>query len=368
MLYRRLLRPALFRLDRDAEDAHERVLALLAWVSRSPLLTRGLAAMMRAGGECGAREVFGLRFPTPIGLAAGFDKNGVAVPALAALGFGFIEIGAVTAHPQPGNPRPRLYRLPSEEAIINQMGFNNRGAEWVAAHLARSARVAVPVGVNLGKSKVTPLEEASADYLRSLDLLYPHGDYFALNVSSPNTPGLRALQERDRLDQLVSTLAERLRQRATEDGRATAKPLLVKVAPDLDEEALDEVVEVCLARGASGLIAVNTTVSRDGLGPTVPRGLREEPGGLSGRPLRERALQVVQRLHTLSNGRLPIIGSGGIFDVDDARRMLDGGAALVQVYTGFIYEGPSLPRRLAKGLESRSATARGPSQSKATAT
>jgi dihydroorotate dehydrogenase len=350
MLYRRVLRPTLFRLDRDPEDAHERVLALLALISRHPALTRELAVAMRAGGERGARTVFGLRFPNPIGLAAGFDKNGIAVPALAALGFGFVEIGTITARPQPGNPRPRLFRLPSEEALINRMGFNNRGAEWVCDHLSHSSHVAVPVGISLGKSKLTPLEEAADDYLRSLDLLYPHGDYFAVNVSSPNTPGLRALQESDRLDELVGALVERLRLRAVAEGRAAPKPLLVKVAPDLDEAALDELVGVCLARGASGLIAVNTTVSRDGLEPTVPKALIEETGGLSGRPLRIRALEVVGRLRATAGDRLPIIGCGGIFTPDDARRMLDAGASLVQVYSGFIYEGPGLPRRLARGL------------------
>ena len=350
MLYRHLLRPALFRLDRDPEDAHERVLDWLAYTSRHPALTRALATTIRAGGEHGAREVFGLRFPNPVGLAAGLDKNGVAVPALAALGFGFVEIGTITAHAQPGNPRPRLFRLPSEEALINRMGFNNRGAEWVADQLARSAHVAIPVGVSLGKSKVTPLDEATGDYLHSLDLLYPYGDYFAVNVSSPNTPGLRALQERDRLDALVRALVDRLRMAAAEEGRARPKPLLVKVAPDLDDTVLDELVDVCLTAGVSGLIAVNTTVSREGLGATIPERLREEAGGLSGRPLRARALEVVGRLNARAGGRLPIIGCGGIFTVDDARRMLDAGASLVQVYTSFIYEGPGLPRRLARGL------------------
>jgi dihydroorotate dehydrogenase len=351
MLYRRLLRPALFRLGGDPEDAHERVLGMLATISRSPLLTRALALAMGTGGPMGgAREVFGLRFPHPVGLAAGFDKNGVALPALAALGFGFIEIGTITAHPQPGNPRPRLFRIPIEEALINRMGFNNQGAERVAARLARSARVAVPVGVSLGKSKVTPLEEATADYLRSLATLYPYGDYFAVNVSSPNTPGLRALQERDRLDALVGALADRLRTFAQAEDRPQPKPLLVKVAPDLDERALDDLVVVCLARGVSGLIAVNTTITRDTLSPAVPALLRDEAGGLSGRPLRERALVVVRRLRECAGDRLPIIGCGGVSTPDDAQRMLDAGASLIQLYTSFIYEGPGIAHRLARSL------------------
>jgi dihydroorotate dehydrogenase len=354
MLYHHVIRPALFRLGGgDAETIHEQILHALSWISRSPALTRALetASQLAQPGTPGSpREVFGLRFPSPIGLAAGFDKNAVAVPALAALGFGFIEIGTVTRVAQPGNPRPRLFRLPADAALINRMGFNNAGAEAVAARLADLPPLRVPLGISLGKSRITPLEQATEDYLASLDALYPYGDYFAVNVSSPNTPGLRALQERDRLDALLAALVARLRERAAAEGRTAARPLLVKVAPDLDEAALDEVVEVCLARGVSGLIAVNTTISREGLSALTPAALRDQPGGLSGRPLRERALAVVAHLHARAGTRLPIIGCGGIFTGDDARRMLDAGASLLQVYTGFIYEGPGLPRRLAHAL------------------
>ncbi|HKS69930.1 MAG TPA: quinone-dependent dihydroorotate dehydrogenase, partial [Ktedonobacterales bacterium] len=286
----------------------------------------------------------------PIGLAAGFDKNAVALPALAALGFGFIEIGTVTYYAQPGNPRPRLFRLPSDEALVNRMGFNNQGAAAVAARLARMPKLPVPLGISLGKSKITPLDEALDDYLQSLDLLYPYGDYFAVNISSPNTPGLRALHERDRLDALLAALTTHLRERATAEGRSAPRPLLVKVAPDLDDAALEEVVDVALARGVSGLIAVNTTVAREGLGLRAPEYLRNEAGGLSGRPLLARALAVVTRLHALAGARLPIVGCGGIFTPDDARRMLDAGASLVQLYTGFIYEGPLVARRIARAL------------------
>lgn len=361
MLYRHMLRPALFRVaGRDAETIHERVLGGLAWVSQHPTLTHALA-LASALGTPGAsdtpgiaREVFGLRFPTPIGLAAGFDKNALAVPALAALGFGFVEIGTVTRYPQPGNPRPRLFRIPSDEALINRMGFNNQGAEIVAARLAWLPHVNVPLGISLGKSKVTPLEEAAKDYLASLDRLYPYGDYFAVNVSSPNTPGLRALQERDRLDALLAALLARLRERADAEGRTRPRPLLVKVAPDLDAAALDEVVEVCLARGVSGLIAVNTTITRDALSGQAPLALRQEPGGLSGQPLRARALEIVHQLRERAGERLPIIGCGGISSVDDARRMLDAGAVLLQLYTSFIYEGPGIARLLARGLSQAS--------------
>ncbi|HEY1387999.1 MAG TPA: quinone-dependent dihydroorotate dehydrogenase [Ktedonobacterales bacterium] len=353
MIYRHLLRPALFNVaGRDAEAIHERVLGMLARVSESPRLTRGLArfAALAWPGDLGRpREVFGLRFPHPIGLAAGFDKNARAIPALAALGFGFVEIGTITQHAQPGNPRPRLFRLPSDQALINRMGFNNDGADAIARRLARQPEATVPLGISLGKSKATPLEDAVADYLASLDRLYPWADYFAVNVSSPNTPGLRTLQERDRLDALLAALLARLRERA-EGGNERMKPLLVKVAPDLDEAALDELVEVCLARGASGLIAVNTTISREGLSAAVPAALRDEAGGLSGRPLHARAVAVVGLLAKRAEGRLPIIGCGGVFTVDDAQRLLDAGASLLQLYTSFIYEGPGIARRLAHGL------------------
>lgn len=360
MLYQRIARPLLFGVaGRDPEVIHERMLAALALASRSPTLTRALALLSEIEAGAGSapkpqeRVVFGLRFANPVGLAAGFDKNGVAVPALAALGFGHIEIGTVTRHAQPGNPRPRLFRLPADEALINRMGFNNQGAEAVALRLARlphRAPGAAPLGISLGKSKITPLDDAVADYLGSLELLYPFGDYFAVNISSPNTPGLRALQERDRLDALLAALTARLRDYATRDHRAAPKPLLVKVAPDLDDAALDEVVEVCLARGASGLIAVNTTISRDGLSVQTPTTLRAETGGLSGRPLRARAVAVVRFLAAQGGARLPVIGCGGVFTADDARRLLDAGAALVQLYTGFIYEGPSVARRITHSL------------------
>ncbi len=363
MIYRRAIRPLFFGVaGRDVESIHERVLGGLAWTSRSAALTRAVAlAVNLAAGEQPRgmeREIFGLRFPNPIGLAAGFDKNAVAIPALAALGFGFVEVGTVTRHAQPGNPRPRLFRLISDAALINRTGFNNEGAEAVARRLARQRPRGVPVGISLGKSKITPLDEAVADYLGSLDLLYPHGDYFAVNISSPNTPGLRALQERERLDALVAALVGRLRERAAQEGRAAPKPLLVKVAPDLEDSALDDVVEVCLDRGVSGLIAVNTTIARDALSAWVPRTLAEQTGGLSGRPLHMRAVEVTRRLHQRAGDRLPLIGCGGVFAADDARRLFDAGASLIQLYTSFIYEGPTIARRLNRALASRRQPAR----------
>jgi dihydroorotate dehydrogenase len=355
MLYRQLLRPALFRLaGGDPETMHERVIGGLGIISRSAALTQALSLAALLGGAIprgAARDAFGLHFPHPVGLAAGFDKNALAVPALAALGFGFVEIGTVTRDAQPGNPRPRLFRLPADQALINRMGFNNEGAEAVAMRLSRVAPARVPIGVSLGKSKATAVEDAVNDYLTSLDILYPYGDYFTVNVSSPNTPGLRSLQEGERLDSLLEALSARLSVLAALEVpfRWRPKPLLVKIAPDLDAWALDKIVEVCLLRGASGVIAVNTTTSRDGLS-LASRAGGAEAGGLSGRPFQRRALSVIRYLNQVCGDRLPIIGCGGIFSAGDARRMLDAGAVLLQIYTGFIYEGPLVARRIARKL------------------
>lgn len=356
MLYRQILRPALFRLaGGDPERVHERVIGGLGIISRSAALTQALSLVASLGGAIPPEthlEAFGLRFPHPVGLAAGFDKNALAIPALAALGFGFVEIGTVTRDAQPGNPRPRLFRLPEDGALINRMGFNNEGAAAVARRLSRVAPARVPIGVSLGKSRVTPVEDAVDDYLASLDTLYLYGDYFAVNISSPNTPGLRALQEGKRLDSLLQALTARLAALAALDApfRRRPKPLLVKIAPDLDAGALDKIIEICLTRGASGVIAVNTTTSRDGLGPASQAG-GAEAGGLSGRPLQRQALAVIRYLHAQCGDRLPIIGCGGIFSAGDARRMLDAGAVLLQIYTGFIYEGPLVARRIVRALD-----------------
>ncbi|SCL33821.1 dihydroorotate oxidase A [Micromonospora nigra] len=333
MIFERVVRPRLFRLGGgDAEAAHEWTLHRLAALSRRPA---ALAALRARYAVRAPREVFGVRFPNPVGLAAGMDKDGAALPAWPALGFGFVEVGTVTAHPQPGNPRPRLFRLPASEAVVNRMGFNNAGAQALAARLAALPRpLGVPLGISLGKSKVTPLDEAVEDYLASYRALRGYGDYFAVNVSSPNTPGLRSLQDRTHLDALLAALVGE-------------KPVLVKIAPDLTEPAVAELLEVCLARGAAGVIATNTTLGRDGLA-TADRGRGAETGGLSGRPLTGRAREVVAFVHRETGGRLPVIGVGGILDPDDAARMFDAGASLVQLYTGFIYRGPALPRAVAR--------------------
>ena len=326
------MRRALFRIGGgDAETAHERTVAMAARLGRRPRLIRALA---RHFGAATPREVFGVRFPGPVGLAAGMDKNGVALPAWPAFGFGFVEVGTVTWHAQPGNPRPRLYRLPASEAVINRMGFNNLGAAALASRLRDLGPLPVPLGVSIGKSKVTPVSEAVADYRSSLRLLFPYADYFAVNVSSPNTPGLRGLQDRAALDELLGELR----------GEQPV-PLLVKVAPDLTDGALAELLEVCEAHKVAGVIATNTTVERSGVA-SADSALASEAGGLSGRPLTARALEVVRFVASETGGRLPIIGVGGIHSADDALRMLDAGASLVQLYTGFIYRGPGLVRAI----------------------
>ena len=328
--FERTLRPVLFRLGGgDAEAAHEFTLQRLAGLG-----PRALAVLRRRYSVAAPVEAFGVRFPNPVGLAAGMDKNGVALPAWPALGFGFVEVGTVTAHAQPGNDRPRLFRLRDSEAVINRMGFNNAGAAALAERLAAAGPLGVPLGISLGKSKVTPLDEAVEDYLTSYNLLRPYADYIAVNVSSPNTPGLRTLQDKSALSSLLAALVGKV-------------PVLVKIAPDLTEPAIAELLEVCLAAGAAGVIATNTTLARDGLAAAdLPRAA--EAGGLSGRPLTERARSVVSFVHTETGGRLPIIGGGGIMDADDAARMFDAGASLVQLYTGFIYRGPALVKAAAQ--------------------
>ncbi|MBP2323992.1 dihydroorotate dehydrogenase [Kibdelosporangium banguiense] len=290
--------------------------------------------------------VFGVRFPNSVGLAAGMDKDGVALAAWPALGFGFVEVGTVTAVAQAGNEKPRLFRLPESAAIINRMGFNNSGAEALAERLARGPRLRVPLGISIGKSKVVPVEQAVEDYRTSLRALYQYGDYFAVNVSSPNTPGLRGLQDRAALSELLAELSLECKALAERE-RSVPRPLLVKIAPDLTDDAIGEVLQVCDQHGISGIIATNTTLSRDGLAADDQH-LAGQAGGLSGRPLTERAREVVTFVHKETGGRLPIIGVGGIMEVDDAARMFDAGASLVQLYTGFIYGGPGLVRRISR--------------------
>ncbi len=347
--YVRIARPLLFRMaGGDAETAHEWTLRRLVGLSHRPWV---LAALHRRYARAAVpRTVFGLRFTNPVGLAAGMDKDGVALGAWPALGFGFVEAGTVTWHPQPGNPTPRLFRLPASEAIINRMGFNNRGAEALARQIAeleaRGAR-SVPIGVSLGKSRVTPLADALDDYVASLRALRRWGDYFAINISSPNTPGLRRLQDRAHLDALLEVLR----------AEAGEKPLLVKIAPDLSDQAIGELLAVCADRDVNGIIATNTTLGRAGLHP-ADAARAVEQGGLSGRPLAARTRDVVAFIHREAGHRLPVIGVGGILDPDDATRLFDAGARLVQLYTGFIYRGPELVRQINRQLATGAASGR----------
>lgn len=351
MFFKHVVRPALFRLSAgDPEKAHEQVMAALAMASRYSGLLKIIEVANSYRQPALERQVFGLRFPNPVGLAGGFDKNGVALPALAALGFGFIEAGVVTRHAQSGNDRPRIFRLPNDYALINRMGFPNQGADAVAERLARSPRPAIPIGWQLGKSKVTPLEESAEDYLYTLRKLYPFGDFFTINVSSPNTPGLRQLQEKEPLDHLVQAILSETHQLANAGAAQPAKPVVVKIAPDLTWGQIDDVIEICLHRGIHGIVATNTSISREGLHTPLA-----EAGGLSGKPLFPRALEIVGYLSKQAGGKLPIIAVGGIASPDDARRMFDAGASLIEIYTSFIYEGPGIIKRLNRALVSADA-------------
>jgi dihydroorotate dehydrogenase len=341
-LYTWALRPALFSLD--PERAHDMTMAAI----RQPLVVNALRLLPRAtpGGSL-RQEVAGLAFAHPLGLAAGLDKQGTAVPAWAALGLGFAEIGTVTPRPQPGNPRPRLFRLPSDRALINRYGFNSEGASAVAAHLAAVTPAPLPIGINIGKNRLTPNERAAEDYTRAVEILHPFADYFVVNVSSPNTSGLRDLQE----SRMLRALVERVVGHA---GRLTTRkslPVLVKVSPDLGEDALLETVDAAVEGGASGIVAINTTIARSALRSHAP--LSEQTGGLSGAPLRGAADDACRRLFRHLGSRVPIIGVGGIFTAEDAYRRIRAGASLVQVYTGLIYEGPALIPRIVRGLAER---------------
>jgi dihydroorotate dehydrogenase len=355
--YRTFLRPALFA--QESEDVHQRTLQALARVSRHEVLCDALSAFCAAPDL--PVELFGLRFPNPVGLAAGMDKHAAAVPVWAALGFGFSELGGVTWHAQPGNPAPRLFRAVPDEALINRMGFNNPGAEAMALQLAEWRRLGRwprhPVGINLGKSKATPLDQAAEDYANSFRLLRPHGDFFVVNVSSPNTPNLRQLQDKTALDEILAALQEVNHPSAVSINPHSAfriphstKPLLVKVAPDLSFDALDEILELAGPRRIAGIVATNTTLTRPDTGDAELQRLYAEAGGLSGRPLRARSTEVIRHLHQQTRGTLPIIGVGGIFNAEDAWEKISAGASLVQLYTGLVYEGPGLVREIVSGL------------------
>ena len=345
--YRKLVRPVLF--THEAEDIHQLMLEKLAWVSRNDLVCDTVESWF--GAPQLPVKLFGLEFPNPVGLAAGMDKNAEAVPAWAALGFGFTELGGVTWHPQPGNPPPRLFRAIPEAAIVNRMGFNNEGAAALAEKLAHWRAThrwpKHPVGINLGKSKITPLDQAAEDYANSFRVLRDLADFFVVNVSSPNTPNLRQLQDKAALDEILAALMD-----ANQDA---AKPILVKVAPDLSFDALDEILELVGPRRIAGIVATNTTITRPPTTNATVQRIYSETGGLSGLPLRSRSTEVINHIHRRSAGKLPIIGVGGIFTAADAWEKITAGAGLVQLYTGLVYEGPGLAKTIVRGLRQRMA-------------
>ncbi len=343
-MYRILLKPLFFLLP--PERAHHLTLVLLKSVLALPGVSHLFRAWFRFRAPELEREFFGLSFANPVGLAAGFDKDGKHAGAMAALGFGFIEIGTVTPQGQPGNPRPRLFRLPADEALINRMGFNNEGVGALVERLQRTRRKpGLVIGGNIGKNKATPNERAVDDYLRCFDALFPYVDYFVVNVSSPNTPNLRDLQEKEPLTQLLRQLQER------NQAQPAPKPLLLKIAPDLTDGQLDDILDIARDTQLSGLIATNTTVSRAELQTADAQVAAMGAGGLSGRPLRKRATEVIRYLRNKGDKDLVIIGVGGIAGPEDALEKLRAGADLIQLYTGLVYEGPGLVKRINQGIK-----------------
>ena len=339
VLYK-LLKPAAFCLD--SEYAHDLAISGLEKTGQCRFSRTALASVYSLEDARLAQILWGLHFPNPLGMAAGFDKNARTIPALVALGFGFIEIGTVTPRPQQGNPRPRIFRLPDDQAIINRMGFPNEGADAVAARLARLNKPAIPLGINLGKNKDTLLEDAAQDYIAAFEKLFPYGDYCVINVSSPNTPGLRLLQGADHLGALMTQI-QAANQRLAALHQRAPMPCLLKIAPDLAVEDLEAIGALARVSGAGidGLIATNTTLSRDGLMSSV-----NEAGGLSGVPLRDRSTQVIRTLYRGVGTHIPISGVGGVGSGQDAYEKLRAGASLIQVYTAFIYQGPAIARTI----------------------
>jgi dihydroorotate dehydrogenase len=356
-IYKSVLRPIIFSgVQPDPEWWHHQTMQVLSWLDRGgDRFPTGAIASQLTRAYCieDSRlsvDLWGVSFPNPLGLAAGFDKNGVASRVWSRLGFGFAELGTVTLHAQPGNPRPRMFRLPDDRAALNRMGFNNGGAEALSRRLQGTREPGdrpfpIPIGINLGKSKITPLDEAPQDYLASFRLLKDLGDYFVVNVSSPNTPGLRSLQEGSQLAGIFDALQQENRGQ---------KPILVKIAPDLEWEAIAEAIAVARRYDLAGAIATNTTIRRDGLVTEMlnltGNPVREEAGGLSGAPLRARSTEIIRFIWQQTEGNFPIIGIGGIFSAEDAWEKITAGASLLEVYTGLIYEGPGMVRRILEGL------------------
>ncbi len=353
-IYKAVVEPILFtRLKSDPERVHQQTINVLDWLERNkerPPANWIQAQLQRSLCVSDLRleqKLWGINFPNPVGLAAGFDKNGIAANVWSSFGFGFAELGTVTFHAQPGNDRPRLFRLPLDQAALNRMGFNNYGAAAMATRLASTsvnAKRLIPIGINLGKSKVTAIDVAAADYLGSFRLLKDWGDYFVVNVSSPNTPGLRSLQDASQLSLILAALQQENSQ----------KPIFVKIAPDLEWEAIADIIAILKTYKLAGIIATNTTIRRDRLKTqTIPQtgnSVAAEAGGISGAPVRDRSTEVIRFIWQQTEGELPIIGVGGIFTANDAWDKITAGASLVQVYTGWIYEGPGMVRSILEGL------------------
>ncbi|MBR2333238.1 MAG: quinone-dependent dihydroorotate dehydrogenase [Rikenellaceae bacterium] len=341
-MYKKLIRPILFLFN--PETAHKFTAAMLRFFGALPLGRRIIALFCKVEHPSLEREVLGIKFPNPIGVAAGLDKDATFYRELSALGFGFIEVGAVTPRPQPGNAKPRCFRLKKDRGLINRFGFNNLGMEKMAERLSAKRKKGIVVGVNLGKNSDTPNEQAASDYLKSFRALYDSADYFVVNVSCPNVENIGKLQNKDSISEILEPMFDFRR------GQNNYRPILVKVSPDLSFEQLDEIVDVLIETPLDGLVATNTTTSRDNLKTSEKRIKRIGRGGLSGAPLHTRAVEVVRYLHKKTEGNYPIIGVGGIMSVEEAQEMLDAGANLIQLYTGFIYEGPSLVKNICKRL------------------
>ncbi len=352
LLYRTILRPAVFL--QDSEKAHSRILSILSSISSSRFSLSMLGALYRSP-ELPVK-LFNLDFPNPIGVAAGMDKNGSAVPSWQSIGYGFCEIGGVTFHEQPGNPKPRMFRATKDKALINRMGFNNIGAHALQEKLQfwkdRGLWPDSPVGINLGKSKVTPLEDAPSDYAGSIKILWKDADFFVINVSSPNTPGLRDLQESRNLESIIKRCCE-INKECSKEGKSTEKPLLVKIAPELDDGFLEDIVKLVNEYHLSGIVATNTTIDRPETKHSSSQRIFSEVGGLSGAPLKAKSTDMIRKVYKLTNGKIPIVGVGGILTADDAWEKITAGASILQLYTGIVFEGPSIAKNIVKGLNKR---------------
>lgn len=338
-----LARPVLFRFD--AERVHEFAVRRLESWSRKPRVLKALRSRYLHEEPRLSQELWGMRFPNPLGIAAGFDKNARLVNVLPHLGFGFVEVGTVTSEPQSGNPKPRMWRLPKDRGLVNKLGFNNDGADAVAARLAKAGAPLVPIGVNIGKARRVANNEAAQDYVRTFEKLQPYAGYVVVNVSSPNTPGLRDLQSPESIEEILRALKQKNAEMARAQG-GKPRPILVKVSPDLLPKELEALVGVVLSERIDGIIATNTTTSRAGLQTPKP----PQEGGLSGAPLRERSTRLIKEVHKLTEGRVPIVGVGGVFTAEHAWEKLQAGANLVQLYTGFVYGGPGTARSINEDL------------------